>query len=81
MERFNSQWLWRPRTLFSENCFNDLHQKLDQFLPELKKGENGYPMNWSLFGSIHHPNVYKFRKNILKTLPKEDTKFRNENYQ
>ncbi|MCH7415801.1 capsular polysaccharide synthesis protein [Belliella sp. R4-6] len=44
-------------------------------LSYLSQGRNiHYPLPWTLFGNIFHPVNYRFRNNILKTLPCDTVK-------
>lgn len=67
----NCYFICRPRSNFTTTWYNRLMQKMDEFLPELRRHpatdifgrENGYPVPWaSLLGVIVHSTVMEFRE-------------------
>lgn len=61
----------REKKIETHNIFSKNLKKLTYKI----QGRNvNYPLPWTVFGNIFHPLNYKFRKNILKTLPVDSIK-------
>lgn len=69
----NCAYICRPYTSFTTEWFNELHRRLDLYLPELKKcpgnvmGDNeGYPIRWTgILGDIFHPLCLKYHDKMM----------------
>ena len=69
----NGSFICRPQTPFTREWYDELHSRMDYFLPELKKapgdafGTNaGYPIKWAyIMGYIFHPLCLKYHNRIL----------------
>jgi len=80
----NGSFICKPQTPFTQEWYDELHVRMDYFLPELKKapgdtfGTNmGYPIKWTyILGHIFHPLCLKYHNRLmfsrsLKFLPKK----------
>jgi hypothetical protein len=77
----NCAYIFRPRTPFTEEWYSEMMTLLDSKLDELKqhpashprdkKEDNtGYPIGWiEMLGEIFHKIGYKYKDNILMTVP------------
>lgn len=61
----------REKRIETNNFFSKSFKKLIYRI----QGRNvDYPLPWTVFGNIFHPMNYRFRQNILKTLPVDSIK-------
>jgi hypothetical protein len=77
----NCAYVCKPRTPFTTVWYNQLIQKMDSNLEQLKQfpakearqvysPHYPYPFEWTeILGQIFHPLVYQYRNHVRKTLP------------
>ena len=61
----------REKKIEANNFFSKSLKKLTY---KIQGRNTNYPLPWTVFGNIFHPLNYRYRKNILKTLPLDSIK-------
>jgi len=76
----NGAYIFKPNTKFTNEWYSNLINEMDKRLNNLKKypatspterysEEYHYPVRWTFVGELFHPLNYKYKDNILNTLP------------
>ena len=73
----NGGYICRPRTKFTEEWLFEIHRRLDEYLPLLRKNPSNedpylnvgtdYPIRWTeICGSVFHPLCLKYNTHLLR---------------
>ncbi len=80
----NGAFIYKPNSPICKEWMNEIHHRMDCFLPELIKypggiyGENNYPIPWAyLAGHLMHPLILKYNEKVIYF---EKELFSNKNY-